>query len=108
MYGLISKVTAVASKREDLIAVLLQSTAGMPGCLSYIVAKDSSDMDAIWITEVWDSPASHEASLSLASVKEAIAKGKPMIAAFSNRVVTTPIGGVGLASRIKDRADLLD
>ena len=69
----------------------------MPGCLSYIVAKDTSDANAIWITEAWDSKASHEASLSLPSVKEAIAKGRPLIAGFSDRVVTTPVGGTGLA-----------
>ena len=26
----------------------------MPGCLSYVVARDPTDADAIWITEVWD------------------------------------------------------
>jgi hypothetical protein len=45
----------------------------------------------------WDSKASHEASLSLPSVKEAIAKGRPLIAGFNDRVVTTPVGGTGLA-----------
>jgi quinol monooxygenase YgiN len=69
----------------------------MPGCLSYIVAKDTSDASVIWITEAWDSKASHEASLSLPSVKEAIAKGRPLIAGFGDRVVTTPVGGHGLA-----------
>jgi len=69
----------------------------MPGCLSYIVAKDTGDANAIWITEAWDSKASHEASLSLPSVKEAIAKGRRLIAGFSDRVVTTPVGGTGLA-----------
>jgi quinol monooxygenase YgiN len=68
----------------------------MPGCLAYIVATDPADGDALWITEVWDSQASHQASLTLPSVKEAIAKGRPMIAGFSNRVETVPLGGIGL------------
>jgi len=97
MYGLIGKMTAVPGKRDDLIAVLLEGVATMPGCLSYIVAKDTGDANAIWITEAWDSKASHEASLSLPSVKEAIAKGRRLIAGFSDRVVTTPVGGTGLA-----------
>ena len=86
-----------AGKRDELISILLESVATMPGCLSYIVAKDTSDANAIWITEAWDSQASHDASLSLPSVKEAIAKGRPLIAGFSDRVVTTPVGGTGLA-----------
>ena len=66
-------------------------------CLSYIVAKDTGDAEAIWITEAWDRKTSHDASLSLPSVKEAIAKGRTLIAGFGDRVVTTPVGGTGLA-----------
>jgi len=96
MYGLIGKVTAVQGQRDTLAAILLGSNQAMPGCLSYIVAHDPADADALWITEVWDSQASHQASLSLPAVREAITKGRPLIAGFSNRVETTPIGGVGL------------
>jgi quinol monooxygenase YgiN len=97
MYGLIGKITAVPGRRDDLIAILLAGVNEMPGCLSYIVAKDASDASAIWITEVWDSESSHQASLSLPSVKEAISRGKPLIAQFVQRVVTEPVGGHGLA-----------
>ncbi len=97
MYGLIGKMIAAPGKRDELISILLDGVATMPGCLSYIVAKDTGDANAIWITEAWDSKASHDASLSLPSVKEAIAKGRPLIAGFSDRVVTTPVGGTGLA-----------
>lgn len=98
MYGLIGKMTAVAGKRDELIAILLEGVAGMPGCLSYVVAKDPADTDAIWITEVWDSEQSHKASLSLPAVRQAITRGKPLIAGFSNSTVTEPVGGHGLAS----------
>jgi quinol monooxygenase YgiN len=96
MYGLIGKMTTAAGKRDELIAVLLESTGEMPGCLSYIVAKDSGDENAIWITEVWESKASHDASLSLPEVRQAIAKGRPLIAGFSDGVTTMPVGGYGL------------
>lgn len=97
MYGLIGKMMAAPGKRDELIAVLLDGTAEMPGCLSYIVAKDTEDADAIWITEVWDSEDSHKASLSLPSVRAAIGRGKPLIAGFGERYVTEPVGGHGLA-----------
>lgn len=100
MYGLIGKMTSVAAKRDELIAILLEGMGGtpMPGCLSYIVAKDPNNEDAIWVTEVWDSAESHKASLSLPSVKQAIARGKPLIAGFSDGVVTEPVGGHGLVA----------
>jgi quinol monooxygenase YgiN len=96
MYGLIGKMTAVSGQRDALITILLDGVADMPGCLSYVVARDPADTNAIWITEVWDSEQSHRASLSLPSVQRAIARGKPMIGGFGDRVVTEPIGGHGL------------
>jgi quinol monooxygenase YgiN len=99
MYGLIGKMVAVPGKRDELIAILLEAVAdgpGMPGCLSYVIANDPADANAIWITEVWDSQSSHKASLSLPSVKQVIAKGKPLIASFGERFVTEPVGGHGL------------
>jgi quinol monooxygenase YgiN len=96
MFGLIGKMNAAPGQRDALIAILLEGTAGMPGCLSYIVAKDSSDADAIWITEVWDNETSHKNSLSLPSVQAAIGKAKPIIVGFGERFLTTPVGGVGL------------
>ena len=98
MYGLIGKINAAPGKRDELIAILLEGVAGMPGSLSYVVAKDSTDEDAIWVTEVWDTNASHEASLSLPSVQEAIAQGRPLIAGFGERFETIPIGGHGLVA----------
>lgn len=99
MYGLIGKMTSVPGQRDRLIAILLDGTRTMPGCLSYVVAKDADDEDGIWITEVWDSEAGHAASLKLPSVTEAIAKGRPLIAGFGQRFTTMPVGGHGLDRR---------
>src|SRR4051812_37842622 len=104
MYGLIGKISAVPGQRDALQAILLENEGGMPGCLSYIIAQDASDADALWITEVWMDQASHAASLSLPSVQSAIARARPIIAGFSNRTVTTPIGGIGLTAAAEPRS----
>jgi quinol monooxygenase YgiN len=96
MYGLISKINTVAGQRDALIAILLKGTHAMPGCISYVIASDPADGDAVWITEVWESQASHRASLSLPAVQNAIAQGRAMIAGFGSRVETVPIGGHGI------------
>jgi quinol monooxygenase YgiN len=75
--------------------VLVQD-GGMPGCLSYVVAEDPADADALWVTEVWVDQAAHRASLALPAVQAAIAKGRPLIAGFDNRVETKVLGGIGL------------
>ena len=99
MYGLIGKMKVLAGQRDAMMQILLDSTGEMPGCLSYIIAKDSADPDALWVTEVWDSQASHKASLSLPSVQQAIARARPVIAGFGERFETEPVGGYGLPAR---------
>ena len=98
LYGLIGKMKVVPGQREALIAILLDGTGGMPGCLSYVVAQDSKDPDAVWITEVWESAERHKASLSLPAVQRAIARGRPLIAGFGERFETRPVGGHGLGA----------
>ena len=96
MYGLIGKMLTTPGNRDKVIEALLEGTGGMPGCLSYIVATDPGDGNAIWITEVWTDAAIHQASLGLPGVKAAISKARPMIAGFGERFETTPMGGQGL------------
>lgn len=98
MYGLIGKMRAVPGERDALIDILVGGVDEMPGCLSYVIAKHPTDPDAIWITEVWDSQSSHEASLSLPAVRNAISRGKPLIAGFDERFETQPVGGHGIGA----------
>jgi len=97
MYGLIVKLAAQAGKRDAVISMLMGCITGMPGCLSYVVAKDPADENAIWATEVWDSEASHDASFSLPAVQAAVAQVRPLVAGVESKVVTEPVGGCGLA-----------
>lgn len=96
MYGLIGSFKTVPDKRSELIAILLANSGAMPGCKSYVVAEDLADSETIWVTEVWDSRASHQASLQLPSVKAAIAKAMPLIASFGGHRELNVMGGYGL------------
>lgn len=95
MWGLIAKITLLPGRRDEMIEILKESTADMPGCLSYVVAKDAADENTIWVTEVWDSMASHAASLSLPAVKNAIPRGKAVVSNFERIAVTSPVWGAG-------------
>ena len=96
MYGLIGKMLAAPGKREELLAIMLEGNAAMPGCLSYVIARDPASEDGIWITEVWDVKDSHAASLQLPPVQATIAKARPLIAGFGERFETEPLSGIGL------------
>jgi quinol monooxygenase YgiN len=99
MYGLIGKMTSQPGQRDTLLGLLLQGTQDMPGCLSYIIARDTRDEDAVWITEVWEDETRHHDFLQLPSVRDAIAEAMPLIAGFEPGVITEPVGGVGLPTR---------
>jgi quinol monooxygenase YgiN len=97
MYGLIGKMLTVPGHRDDVVALLQESSGEMPGCLSYIVARDPADENAIWITEAWTSKDAHDASLAIPAVLAAIAKARPFISGFGERFETEPVGGYGLS-----------
>jgi quinol monooxygenase YgiN len=96
MYGLIGKMRATPGNRDALATILLEGLRHMPGNLSYIVANDPAEPDVLWITEVWSDSDAHLASLSLPSVQQAIARGRPLIAGMEQIAQTQPIGGQGL------------
>ncbi len=98
MWGMIAKITLLPGRRDEMIEILKESAADMPGCLSYVVAKDAADENTVWVTEVWDSLASHDASLSLPAVKAAIPRGKAIVSDFERIAVTNPVWGFGLAA----------
>jgi len=96
MHGLIGRLRAAPGQRDALIAILLEGTSSMPGCLSYVVAKDPAEADTIWVTEVWDSLERHIASLQLPNVRATIQRARPLIAGVDTGQRTIPVGGVGL------------
>lgn len=90
-YGLIGQMKCAPGKRAEVLAALVEGTAGMPGNLAYLIGEDLADPESIWITEVWESREAHAASLKLPAVQAAIAKARPHIAGFGTRVETRPV-----------------
>jgi quinol monooxygenase YgiN len=98
-FGMIGKMKAQPGKRAELVAILGSGTAAMPGCRAYLIAEDAKDADAIWITEIWDDAASHKASLQLPAVRDAIGKGRPLIAGFELSAETRPVDAASFWKR---------
>ena len=94
-YGLLGQMLAQPGQRAALVAILAEGTDAMPGNIAYLIGEDSANPDAIWIVELWDSKASHAASLQLPVVQEAIRKGRPLIAGFGARAEFKPVAKAG-------------
>jgi quinol monooxygenase YgiN len=74
------RIAAKPGQRDSLLETLAGvQDIPMPGCRLYLIAIDETDSDGVWITEVWESEASHAASLQLDRVKEQIARAMPII-----------------------------
>ena len=90
MHGLIARFTAHPGRRDE-VAALMVSGGTPPGCRSFVVANDTRDPDALWITEVWDSEEAWKASFDLPAVKASIDKVVPLVAVFGEPTVTAPV-----------------
>ncbi|MCW5722058.1 MAG: antibiotic biosynthesis monooxygenase [Devosia sp.] len=92
MYGLIGRMLAAPGQREALLDIMVEGVGTMPGCLSYIIARDPASENGVWITEVWESREAHMASLQLPQVQAVITRARPLIAGFAERFETEPLG----------------
>ncbi len=86
------KVTSVSGRRAELIEVLGgDDSHTIPGCLSFIVAEDTTDKDTLWVTEVWTSEASHKASLELSPLRQGLTPIETLVAGYERIAVTEPV-----------------
>ena len=92
MFGLIVKLTSTPGHRAELIEVLGgDDSHTIPGCLSFIVAEDSAHEDVLWVTEVWESEASHHASLALPPSKLGLAPIETLVARHDHIAISKPV-----------------
>lgn len=82
-YASVGRIRAKSGRRSDLIAAI-ERGGEMPGNLSYYIAEDVADADAVWVFETWRDKAAHDASLALPAVRAAIAAARPLIAGFES------------------------
>ena len=98
-FGMYAKVVAKPGQRDALVENLLEASrllTPLAGCDLYIVNVAPSEPDAVWVTEVWRSEADHDDSLKMDSVRELIARTKPLVESFAPPIRLVPVGGKGL------------
>lgn len=76
------KLTAKKDQGETLGNILLEASrtvSTVKGCKLYIISKDKTDPDSVWVTELWDSKEDHDNSLKPESVRSVIMKAMPIL-----------------------------
>jgi quinol monooxygenase YgiN len=74
-------IGTVAGKRDELIARLTthNETLRDLGCSVYEVGANDQQPDTVFVVEIWDSAAAHQASLHHPEVMAAIADARPLL-----------------------------
>ncbi len=99
-YGLFGKFTAIPEKRDELVAILLKAADMLEknnDCIQYIVST-SDEPNIIWVNEIWNNKAAHEASLDPADIKALIKSAMPLIASMSDQTELHILGGKGVTA----------
>jgi quinol monooxygenase YgiN len=97
-FGLYTKFTTHEGQRDSLVGMLLEAASGMEsveGCDLYIVNIPENEPDSVWVTEIWNDPSAHHASLSLEQSKVLIQKARPFIAGVE-QIKLHSVGGKGI------------
>ena len=99
-YGYIGSMRTRHGCRDDVITILMSGADGLrsAGCQLYAVCTVPEDDDLIWVTEIWDSAAAHDASLQLPETRAAIAAAMPMLTGDFTRQELTVVGGLGVTA----------
>lgn len=82
LYGLNGSFKAKEGQGATLSNILLDAAQLMKtanGCHLYVVGLSKEHPDTVHVSEIWDSKEAHDQSLSIAGVKELIAKAMPLL-----------------------------
>jgi quinol monooxygenase YgiN len=96
-FATVGKLGVKPGKRDRLVKILIRPSGemGEHGCLLYEVGVNDDEPDAVFVSELWESAAAHEASLELDSVREAIVEAMPLlsgeIGGYRFEVVGSPL-----------------
>lgn len=98
-WGSVGKVKAKPGQRTALADLIAAGAADMPGSLSYAIAMDLGDPDGLWVFETWTEKAAHDLALERPAVRDAIAKARPLIAAFDTSAELRVVYGAAVGVR---------
>jgi quinol monooxygenase YgiN len=97
-YGYLATMRTKPGHRDDVVTLLLGGAEGLraAGADLYVVGTSPAEADLVWVYEVWESKADHDASLQLPEAKAAIAAAMPMLTGEFTGQELDIAGGLGV------------
>jgi quinol monooxygenase YgiN len=99
-YCLFISFRAASDNVETLRQALSEGSRLMAaaGCRLHLVSQDMGRPDTVWVVEVWDSKAAHDAAVALPAAAALTERVLALCEAVGSRVETTVVGGLELAT----------
>lgn len=82
-YLLQGKLVAKEGQAKELAAILIRASkliSTAKGSVLYVVSKDTTESNAVFVTEIWTSKEDHDNSLKVEGVRELIMQAMPLLA----------------------------
>jgi len=98
-YALINKLTAKPGKRDEVIKILLEAGKPFddnPACMLYLVYKDVTDPNVIWVEDLWTKKDDHTAAMEKPEVRPFVAQAIPLLEGMPEQIEVDPVGGKGV------------
>lgn len=98
-YALINKMNVKSDKREEVIAILVESGKlfiDNPSCILYLVYKDKKDPNVIWIEDIWTNQKDHAAAMNTSEMRSRITQCIPLLEGMPEQLEIDFAGGKGL------------
>lgn len=99
-YGLFGKLVAKKGHADQLAEILIKAAQLMKtakGCHLYVVSKDETEPNAVFVSEIWDSKEDHAESLNVPGVRELIGQAMPILDGPPQKgQELTILGGAGI------------
>lgn len=76
------KLHAIKGNCHKLLSILLTASKELEdvdNCFCYIVGQDETDLDAVYVYEVWEDKEAHKQSLDLPAIKKLITSAMPIL-----------------------------
>lgn len=100
-FGLYGKFQVNKNDRDDLSSILLEAAEAMghvDGCEVYQISVSHEEPQAVYVYEVWQDEAAHQASLALDVTQTLIRRAKPLITGMERINTLQTLGGKGLST----------
>lgn len=95
-FSLFGKFTIQEGKRDTMVDILLEAAESMKNldeCEIYLVNVSESELNCVYVYEVWSNENAHKASLTLESTQTLIKRAKPIITDMERISTLKTIGG---------------